>query len=253
MYLLTLLLSSAADFMIGIYLLVVAIYDVILRDEYNRHAFRWLESWACATTGCMAMLASEVSIFILATMSVERLVTITFPYKPKLLNKRRGMVVLATIWLLGAALALTPMTSDNIFGNFYGSNGVCFPLHIHEPYKPGWQYSAFVFIGINSVALCVVAYSYIAMFVNIKRTQSNVSASKDTQFAKRFFVIVLTDLVCWIPIIIVKILALSSVIIPGIIYREDPRVILGHYPRYYISRRSSLYPRSLSQVLSHAL
>jgi leucine-rich repeat-containing G protein-coupled receptor 7 len=34
-------------------------------------------------------------------------------------------------------------------GRHHGSNGLCFPLHIHEPSALGWQYSAFLYIGIN--------------------------------------------------------------------------------------------------------
>jgi hypothetical protein len=32
---------------------------------------------------------------------------------------------------------------------FYGTNGMCFPLHIDDPFFMGWQYSAFIFLGVN--------------------------------------------------------------------------------------------------------
>jgi len=32
---------------------------------------------------------------------------------------------------------------------FYGTNGMCFPLHIDDPFFVGWQYSAFIFLGLN--------------------------------------------------------------------------------------------------------
>ena len=34
---------------------------------------------------------------------------------------------------------------------FYGTNGMCFPLHIDDPYLTGWEYSAFIFLGINTI------------------------------------------------------------------------------------------------------
>jgi len=35
--------------------------------------------------------------------------------------------------------------------HYYGSSGLCFPLHISEPFSLGWQYSAFIFLGVNSL------------------------------------------------------------------------------------------------------
>ena len=32
---------------------------------------------------------------------------------------------------------------------FYGLNGMCFPLHIDDPFLIGWEYSAFIFLGLN--------------------------------------------------------------------------------------------------------
>ncbi len=57
---------------------------------------------------------------------------------------------------------------QNAFGDFYGTNGVCFPLHIHDPWMRGWQYSAFVFVCINLVAMTLITYCYVAMFISIQ-------------------------------------------------------------------------------------
>jgi hypothetical protein len=32
---------------------------------------------------------------------------------------------------------------------YYGSNGMCYPLHITDPFSNGWQFSAMLFIGVN--------------------------------------------------------------------------------------------------------
>ncbi|XP_043506330.1 relaxin receptor 1 isoform X4 [Frieseomelitta varia] len=92
---------------------------------------------------------------------------------------------------------------------FYGVNGMCFPLHIDDPYLIGWEYSAFVFLGLNLTGLLVIGYAYAAMFVSVWRTRHACSLSVgDSEFALRFFLIVLTDAACWAPIIILKIRAM---------------------------------------------
>uniref|UniRef100_T1IP50 G-protein coupled receptors family 1 profile domain-containing protein n=1 Tax=Strigamia maritima TaxID=126957 RepID=T1IP50_STRMM len=89
--------------------------------------------------------------------------------------------------------------------------GMCFPLHIDDPFLLGWEYSAFIFLGLNGVGVLVISTVYTAMFISIKRTRQNTPlAIIDTEFAFRFFCIVFTDCVCWIPIIVIKIAALYS-------------------------------------------
>lgn len=39
---------------------------------------------------------------------------------------------------------------------FYGSNGFCYPLYIEDPYVDGWQYSAFMFLGLHTSRLVFV-------------------------------------------------------------------------------------------------
>lgn len=57
-------------------------------------------------------------------------------------------VVLASIWLLGAIIAAVPLMNEDVFGNYYGHNGVCFPLHSDMQEKPTAKgYSTGVFLG----------------------------------------------------------------------------------------------------------
>ena len=81
--------------------------------------------------------------------------------------------------LMGCAFLFTHtnliLLHHNLLPNTYtyiyhvpGTNGVCFPLHIHEPYADGWQYSAVVFIGVNSIAIATIVWCYVAMFISIQ-------------------------------------------------------------------------------------
>ena len=201
----------------GIYLIIIAAHDALYRDKYNQYALRWMSSWGCQATGALAMLSCEVTIMLLTFMSVERFVTIVFPYRPRCLTHRRGHFSLAFIWLTGLLLAVLPMFVVDNYYDFYGSNGVCFPLHVHDEYLPGWQYSAFIFVGLNLCAMLVIAVAYVGMFFSVLRTrkQANSCLKRDMSFAKRFFLIVLTDALCWIPVVIIKILALADIYLSG--------------------------------------
>lgn len=65
--------------------------------------------------------------------------------------------------------------------------------------------------------LMVIVYS--AMFISILKTRTATSINLgESEFALRFFLIVLTDAMCWAPITVIKILALFRIPIPGIIH-----------------------------------
>ena len=200
----------------GVYLIVIASHDVSFRNEYNRHARKWMASWGCQFTGLLAMTSSEVSIFILTYMSMERYISIAHPYRPTQTSSKKSMLSISLIWIFGIILGVVPIFSKSVFGDFYGTNGVCFPLHIHDPYLQGWQYSVFVFLVLDLFSMVAILFCYVGMFVSIQRTRKRVhTTSRDTSFAKRFFVIVFTDALCWIPIITIKLLAFSGITISG--------------------------------------
>ncbi|XP_013125752.1 relaxin receptor 1 isoform X4 [Oreochromis niloticus] len=78
------------------------------------------------------------------------------------------------------------------------------------------------FRGLNLVAFLIIVLSYASMFYNIQRTGTQTTKysnhiKKEVTIAKRFFSIVITDSLCWIPIFILKILSLLQVEIPGTI------------------------------------
>nr|XP_045595260.1 relaxin receptor 1-like [Procambarus clarkii] len=89
---------------------------------------------------------------------------------------------------------------------------MCFPLHINEPYLVGWQYSAFIFLGLNIVSMVVIFSAYTGLFINIRETRMCTSLSSDEMtFALRFFFIVVTNCLCWLPIMCVKVAALANI------------------------------------------
>ncbi|GFY58554.1 relaxin receptor 2 [Trichonephila inaurata madagascariensis] len=117
-------------------------------------------------------------------------------------------------WILSASIAIIPFFDVGYFGDeFYGNNGLCLPLQIHDPFSKGWQYSMVVFCGINSLAFGFITYAYIQMSIAISRSKLGLRSSQQQQdrtIAKRFAFIVATDMFCWLPIIAIKILSISG-------------------------------------------
>ncbi|XP_046456319.1 relaxin receptor 2-like isoform X1 [Daphnia pulex] len=210
---------AAADMCIGIYLLCLGERDISFRGQYNQHAHHWMMSWQCTVIRVLAVSTSEVSLLLLTFMSVERFVSISHPFGERTLNFRAAFISTALIWTVGLALSLIPVLYWSEMGRHHGSNGLCFPLHIHEPSALGWQYSAFLYIGINGSCVLVIVGVYTALFVSIRRTRTATPlAPNEIEIAVRFFFIVFTDCLCWMPTILLKIMALANVYIPADLY-----------------------------------
>ncbi|XP_056140300.1 relaxin receptor 2a, partial [Lampris incognitus] len=212
-----------ADCLMGVYLFFVGVFDVKFRGQYNRNALLWMESVECRTIGFLAMLSSEVSVLLLTYLTLEKFLVIVFPFSNLRPGKLQTAVVLASIWLLGFIIAAVPLMDENLFGNYYGRNGVCFPLHSDRQEKPTAKgYSTGIFLGLNLVAFLGIILSYSSMFYSIYKTGINATdlrsrLHRDVAVANRFFFIVFSDALCWIPIFLVKVLSLLEVDIPGTI------------------------------------
>lgn len=132
----------------GIYLFVIGAFDIKYSGEYNKHAQGWMGSLQCQLVGSLAMLSSEVSVLMLTYMTLEKYFSIVFPFSHYRAGKKQTISVLAAIWLLGFSLSFIPLWCKETFGNYYGRNGVCFPLQSDLGERPSARgYSTTIYLG----------------------------------------------------------------------------------------------------------
>ncbi|XP_035887854.1 relaxin receptor 1 isoform X5 [Phyllostomus discolor] len=212
-----------ADCLMGIYLLVIGAFDLKFRGEYNKHAQLWMESFHCQLMGSLAILSTEVSVLLLTFLTLEKYIYIVYPFRYLRPRKCRTITVLILIWIIGIIMAFVPLSNKEFFKNYYGTNGVCFPLHSEDTESIGAQiYSVTIFLGINLAAFIIIVFSYGSMFYSVHQstitaTEIGNQVTQEMILAKRFFFIVFTDALCWIPIFVLKFLSLLQIEIPGTI------------------------------------
>ncbi|XP_038059677.1 relaxin receptor 2-like isoform X1 [Patiria miniata] len=213
---------AVADLLMGLYLLIIGIHDVIFRGVYILHDLAWRTSSVCKLSGFLSLLSSEVSIMTLTVITMDRFLSIVHPFRFKNRSLVHARLLMVLLWLLGVALATIPLLHTEYFGEFYyGGNGVCLPLQIDQPFANGWQFSLVIFVVFNLVAFAFISYAYLMMFVTIRRSNLAMRSTKKNQdwaLVKRFTLIVATDFVCWMPIIIVKFVALGGVSVSNSVY-----------------------------------
>ncbi|XP_030567717.1 relaxin receptor 2 [Drosophila novamexicana] len=213
---------AVSDFLMGIYLTLIACADISFRGQYIRHEESWRHSGLCAFAGFLSTFSCQSSTLLLTLVTWDRLMSVTRPLKPRDTEKIRIVLRLLLVWGISFGLAAAPLLPNDYFGaHFYGNNGVCLSLHIHDPYAKGWEYSALLFICINTISLIFILFSYVRMLQAIRDSGGGMRSThsgRESVVATRFAIIVTTDCACWLPIIVVKVAALSGCAISPDLY-----------------------------------
>ncbi|KAM7350280.1 G-protein coupled receptor GRL101-like [Cochliomyia hominivorax] len=213
---------AASDFLMGVYLAIIACADIQYRGEYIVHEELWRHSSLCALSGFLSTFSCQSSTLLLTLITWDRLMSVLRPLHAKDAERKRIIARLLVLWSISFALAAAPLSPSQYFGShFYGTNGVCLSLHIHDPYAKGWEYSAVLFICINTFSLVFILISYVRMLQAIKDSGGGIRSTisgREGVVATRFAIIITTDCACWMPVIIVKLLALAGISISPSLY-----------------------------------
>lgn len=205
---------SFADMIMGIYLIIIGYHDQKFRGNYLIEDEGWRSSVTCDTCGILSTLSNEASVLTLTLITLDRYISITLPLFRRRKSFKFALINVCTIWIISLSLSVIPVFIPEFFGNyFYKDNAVCVPFHLHRPWAKGWQYSVFLFLGLNMAAFTFICFAYVTMFIAIKRSTKTVRSQfekKERTLMKRFFFIILTDFLCWMPIIIIKFIAISG-------------------------------------------
>ncbi|XP_071549649.1 uncharacterized protein [Panulirus ornatus] len=208
---------ALGDLCMGLYLLIIAAVDVSYRGVYFIYDAFWRNSPLCQLAGFLSTFSSELSVFTLTAITLERFAVIIFPFRVPRLSMGWTKVIMGGVWLCVGFLAALPLTDIHYFRNFYGRSGVCLALHITHEKPNGWEYSVFVFLVLNLVSFSVIAGSYWGMY----RAAHNSSAAvrndqqlRESSMARKMTLIVVTDAACWLPIIFLGLASLAGITIP---------------------------------------
>ncbi|NWI64797.1 TSHR protein, partial [Todus mexicanus] len=205
-----------ADFCMGLYLLLIASVDLHTRSEYYNHAIEWQTGPGCNTAGFFTVFASELSIYTLTVITLERWYAITFAMRPdRKIRLRHALVIMLAGWLSCFLLALLPLVGVSS----YSKVSICLPMDIETPVAEA--YIVFVLMC-NIIAFVIICACYIKIYVTVRNPQYK-SGDKDTKIAKRMAVLIFTDFLCMAPI---SFHALSAIMNKPLITVTNSKILL---------------------------
>ncbi|XP_061170412.1 G-protein coupled receptor GRL101-like [Saccostrea echinata] len=193
---------SCADFLMGVYLYIIAIINLHYTGEYGLNDNVWRHSTLCTLSGIIASLSSEASAFIVLLITMDRFIAVKYPFSDLKLTRRGASVLLIIAWSVSLFLALIPLIPDPSLENFYAQSGICVSLPLSITRKSGWQFSMIVYVGINFFLFLGIVVGQISIFVEVfnvgRSVQSTNTILREVSSAQTLFAIVLTDVSCWI-------------------------------------------------------
>ena len=179
---------AVADMLMGVYLVIIAAVDSYYRGTYIAYDISWRTSHLCSFAGFLSTFSSELSVFTLTVITLDRFVTIIFPFQFHRLEMSGARLVMAAMWGLSGFVSVIPLCGIPYFMDFYSRSGVCLALHITDDRPNGWEYSVFVFLVLNLISFVVIFIAYVWMFVIANKTRSAVRRD-EVSFKALFYLI----------------------------------------------------------------
>lgn len=171
--------------------------------EFKAYAIPWQMSAGCQLAGALAVLSSELSVYTLAVITLERNYAITHAmHLNKRLSLKHASYIMLCGWLFAGAMAALPLFGVSDYRKF----ATCLPF---ETTTGPWSLTYVVFLMfINGVAFFILMGCYLKMYCAIRGSQA--WNSNDSRIAKRMALLVFTDLLCWAPIAFVSLSAVCG-------------------------------------------
>ncbi|CAH3165139.1 unnamed protein product, partial [Pocillopora meandrina] len=214
---------AVSDGLMAIYLISLGTKDLLWRGEYYLHDFQWRSGLSCQIIGAISLLSSEVSVMMMTLISADRLKNIVFPYQGTTLKPKATHILCIIIWAIGFLMAFLPMFGIQYFEDpfryhsYYGRSVVCLPLQLTSDKPAGWEYSVAIFLALNFAFFLFITGAYLMILVKSylssrrlarQGTEREIQARRanfrrETALARRVFFIILSDCVCWMPVIVI--------------------------------------------------
>ncbi|CAA3006420.1 leucine-rich transmembrane [Olea europaea subsp. europaea] len=195
---------ALADLLMACYLGILAFVDLSTLGEFKVHAIKWQYSTGCKLAGFLAVLSSELSVFILAIITLERNYAITNAvHLNRRLSLQKAMVIMFFGYVYALAMALMPLNGINDYRKF----SICLPLDIDpRNFYASSNLYLILMISINTLSFVLLLSCYLRMYCAIRGSQA--WNTNDLKIAKRMSILVVTDFLCWSPLICVALATL---------------------------------------------
>lgn len=186
---------AVADFLMGVYLFIIAVCDLRTMGNYFNYAIDWQHGLGCKIAGFITVFSSELSIYTLTVITMERYFPIAYPLQlDKRLKLGLAIKVMLIGWIYSILMALMPLPFIGI--SSYSKTSICLPFETRNWYDIAYLVFILCFSAVDFVLICVC---YGKMYLSII-SQKTRATNNDMKVAKGMATLVFTDFACFMPI-----------------------------------------------------
>lgn len=191
-----------ANLCMGIFLLMIVSADMYSLGEYQNFAMRWQFVTGCKIAGFVSIFSTELSVFVLTIITVERYFTIVHPLKlNKHLNTKQIIVLIGVGWTFSLTMATLPLVGVSS----YQEVAICLPFDVKNTLSKA--YVTFV-LATNGMAFFFVLFCYGRMYCSLGGSVPGACVNRvESRVARRMAMLVITNFACWFPIAFVSLVA----------------------------------------------
>ncbi|XP_014284245.1 follicle-stimulating hormone receptor [Halyomorpha halys] len=190
-----------ADLIMAAYLLMLAIMDMISSETYFNYAYDWQRGYGCKMAGFLTVFASQLSLFTLSLLTIERWFAIRHALHLNLLDLRITSHIMVAGWIYSIIMALLPL----IGVSSYSSTSICLPMDSENYISQVYIITMIVVAGCAFLLMCV-CYTQIYLSLSYE-TRHSIS---EGAIVRKMTILVGTNFLCWAPVAFFSFTALAG-------------------------------------------
>ena len=116
---------SFSDFLMGVNMIMLSFADVYYAEFFPSYMDSWREGPMCKVAGVLSILSSEVSVFIVTLITIDRFQGVRNPMGINRLGVTSTRTFLACIWTVGVMISVAPIGLSDLYPNIFQMSEVC--------------------------------------------------------------------------------------------------------------------------------
>ena len=144
----------------------LAFVDASTLGEFRKFAIPWQVSIGCKTAGFLGVFSTELSVYTLSVITLERNYAITHAmHLNKRLSLKHAGVVMIFGWVFATFMAILPLYGVSDYRKF----AICLPFETRDPISLVY---IIILISTNGIAFFILIGCYLRMYWEIRESQA---------------------------------------------------------------------------------
>lgn len=191
-----------ANTLLGVYLAFIAMVDIRTLGErsFYQSALEWQKGSGCQTAGFLAIFSSQLSVYSLVALTLERLHAVaTTSYTKETTRLRVAFFVVIIGLIYAGLLAVLPLSGVGV--NAYDKVAICLPFVTETATDRNYILSI---LSLNMLGIVIGVVGFVLVFVSLCRP--SLTRAKRWEIFRsvwKLSLLIIITFICWFPMAVV--------------------------------------------------